>query len=291
MTRSAPALQQQAILSLLGAALSFSLMGVCVKAIGSRIPVVEMVLARSLVSLVLSGWLVWRAGLSPWGQRRGLLMLRGVIGSLAVVCVFGGLIQLPLATATVLQYLYPSLAALAGWSWLGERIGRRMLLALPLGWLGVLLVCDPAGKAAPAPGVALALAGALLTALAYVSVRQLGRSEHPLVIVLYFPLMSLPLCLPWVALDPVLPHGAEWLWLLGVGLFTQLGQIGLTHGLVLLPLATSTAIGYSQVGFAALWGWLLFREPLTAGTVVGGMLVLLATLLGLPRSRKFAPTH
>jgi hypothetical protein len=291
VTRSAPALQQQAILSLLGAALSFSLMGVCVKAIGSRIPVVEMVLARSLVSLVLSGWLLWRAGLSPWGQRRGLLVLRGVIGSLALVCVFGALIQLPLATATVLQYLYPSLAALAGWSWLGERIGRRMLLALPLGWLGVLLVCDPAGKAAPALGVALALAGALLTALAYVSVRQLGRSEHPLVIVLYFPLTSLPLCLPWVALDPVLPHGSEWLWLLGVGLFTQLGQIGLTQGLVQLPLATSTAIGYSQVGFAALWGGLLFHEPLSLQMLAGGMLVLAAALMGLPAPRRFTPTR
>ena len=288
---SAPARQPQAGLSLLGAALSFSLMAVCVKAIGGRIPVVEVVLARSLVSLVLSGWLVWRSGLSPWGQHRRLLMLRGVLGSLALTCVFGALTQLPLATATVLQYLYPTLAALAGWHWLGERIGRRMLLALPLGWLGVLLVCSPGGAPPSAQGVGLALAGALLTALAYVSVRQLGRSEHPLVIVLYFPLMSLPLCLPWVALDPVLPHGAEWLWLLGVGLFTQLGQIGLTQGLVRLPLATSTAIGYSQVGFAALWGWLLFHEPLTAETLVGGALVLLATLLGLPRSRRFAPSH
>ena len=47
-------------------------------------------------------------------------------------------------------------------------------------------------------GLMLALAGALLTALAYVAVRQLGRSEHPLVIVLYFPLMAVPLTLPAV---------------------------------------------------------------------------------------------
>lgn len=285
---STPARHRQAALSLVGAALSFSLMGVCVKAIGSRIPVVEVVLARSVVSLALSGWLLWRAGLDPWGQRRGLLMLRGVLGSVALFCVFGALIQLPLATATVLQYLYPTLASLAGWGWLKERIGRRMLLALPLGWLGVLLVCKPGHTTISPLGVALALAGALLTALAYVSVRQLGRSEHPLVIVMYFPLMSLPLCLPWVVLDPVLPRGGEWLWLLGVGLFTQLGQIGLTQGLVQMPVAVSTTIGYTQVGFAAIWGWLLFREPLSPWTLLGGLLVLAAALMGLPAPRRFS---
>lgn len=275
-----------AALSLLAAALSFSLMAVCVKAVGSRIPVAEVVLARSVVSLALCGWMVRSAGLSPWGQRRWLLSLRGLLGSVALVCVFAALTLLPLATATVLQYLYPTLSALAGWRWLGERIGRRLLVAIPLGWLGVLLVCRPPGAASSALGVLLALAGAVLTALAYVSVRELGRSEHPLVIMLYFPLTSLPLCLPWVALDPVLPQGGDWGWLLGVGLFTQLGQLGLTHGLVRLPVAPATAIGYAQVPFAALWGWLLFGERLAQGTVFGALLILAAMLLSLPGAKR-----
>ncbi len=282
-----PSQPRRAALARLAAALSFSLMAVCVKTVGQRIPVAEVVLARSLVSLTLCGALVRAAGLSPWGQRRWLLILRGLLGSIALACVFGALTLLPLATATVLQYLYPTLSAVAGWHWLGERIGRRLLLAIPLGWLGVWLVCSPAG-AAPTPlGVLLAVAGAALTALAYVSVRELGRTEHPLVIMLYFPLTSLPLCLPFVALDPVLPQGGEWLWLLGVGLFTQLGQMGVTWGLVRLPVAPATALGYAQVPFAALWGWLWFGEALPPATALGAALVLAATLLTLPaRSAK-----
>lgn len=271
------------MLSLLAAAFSFSLMAVCVKAVSARIPVAEVVLARSLVSLALCGGLVRAAGLSPWGQRRGLLALRGLLGSMALACLFAAIRQLPLATATVLQYLYPTLSAVAGWHWLGERVGRRLLLAIPLGWMGVLLVSSPAGAAATPQGVALALAGAALTALAYVSVRELGRTEPPLVIMLYFPLTSLPLCLPFVGLEPVWPHGGEWAWLLGVGLFTQLGQMGLTHGLVKLPVAPATAISYAQVPFAALWGWLLFDESLAPATAVGAGLILAATLLSLPR--------
>jgi drug/metabolite transporter (DMT)-like permease len=84
-----------------------------------------------------------------------------------------------------------------------------------------------------------------------------------------------------VALDPVLPTATELLWLLGVGLFTQLGQVYLTRGLMALQAARATAISYVQVVFAALWGWLLFGERADAGTIAGAALVLLATLISL----------
>jgi hypothetical protein len=125
--------------------------------------------------------------------------------------------------------------------------------------------------------------GALLTAVAYVSVRELGRREHPQVIVLWFPLISIPLSLPLVVMQPVLPSPAELGWLVGVGLFTQLGQIGLTHGLVRLRAARATTVSYAQVGFAALWGWWLFGESLAPATLAGGGLILASILLSQAR--------
>jgi drug/metabolite transporter (DMT)-like permease len=62
-------------------------------------------------------------------------------------------------------------------------------------------------------------------------------------------------------------------------MFTQLGQIGLTHGLTGLPAARATALSYFQVVFAALWGWLFFAEGVDARTLAGAALVLGATLL------------
>ena len=237
-----------AVLSLLWAAFCFSLMTVCVKGAGARLPVAELVLARGLVSVVLSWWMLRRAGIHPWGQRRRLLAIRGLVGSVALACVYGAVTRLPLATATLLQYLYPAFTALIAWLSLGELLSRRTLLACGCGWLGVLVVAhgisptavglslgqapvQPLAGAAAQPliGVLLAVSGALLTALAYVSVRELGRSEHPLVIVFWFPLMAVPLSLPWVLQHPVRPQGSEWLWLLGVGLFTQLGPVSYTH--------------------------------------------------------------
>ena len=277
------------LLQMVASALAFSLMGLCVKQVGGRVPAAEVVLARAIVSVALSWWLLQRASVDPWGQRRGLLILRGAIGTAALLCVYAALAQLPMASATVLQYLYPTITALLAWLMLGERIGKRVLLAIALGWTGVVLVAQPAGllqgaAALPPLAVLIALAGALFTSLAYVSVRSLGNSEHPLVIVFYFPLVALPLTLPLVALDPVLPTASELLWLVGVGVFTQVGQVYLTRGLTALPAAQATAISYVQVAFAGLWGWLVFGESVDGWTVAGAVLVLAAMLVSLRRS-------
>jgi drug/metabolite transporter (DMT)-like permease len=292
----------RAALWMLSSAASFSLMGVCVKAVGGRIPVAEVVLARSAVSLLLSIVMLRQAELNPWGQRRGLLVLRGVIGTGALLCVFAALAQLPLTAATVLQYLQPTVTALLAWWLLRERIGPRILLAALLGWLAVVVLSNPSELAGllgplaklllgtearplPLQGVLLAIGGAVLSACAYVSVRALGRTEHPLVIVFYFPLVGLVLTAPLVAVQPVWPTAWEALALVGVGLFTQLGQLGVTNGLLGMPAARATALSYGQVPLAALWGWLFFRESLDPDTALAAALVLAATLLSLRRSR------
>ena len=272
--------------ALVGSAFMFSLMTLGVKHLGARLPVAELVLARSLVGLSISIGMARMAGINPWGRRRGLLALRGLLGTMALGCIFAALKRLPLAEATVLQFLYPTLTAALAWILLGESPNRRSLGALLIGWLGVMVLVRPGSGVFPKEGVLLALAGAVLTSLAYVSVRSLANSEHPLVVVFYFPLVALPLSLPLVLLHPVLPTTQELLWLGGVGLFTQIGQVYLTQGLMALPAAQATAISYSQVLFAGLWGWFVFAEPINGWTVAGAALVLAATVLSLSSAKQ-----
>lgn len=313
---------------MLSSALSFSLMGVCVKALGQRLPVVEVVLGRAVISLALSLWLLRRARLSPWGERRGLLILRGVLGTAALYCVYGAIQELPLGEATVIQYLHPTFTALLAWLLLKERLSPQILVAIVLGWVGVWLLTHPLHLGGPhlaglpletlqlgalqpaihaaAPGAGLAaadlaqgglpqaavltaVAGALLTALAYVSVRALGRSEEPLVVIFYFPLVGLVLTLPLVLLNPILPTGPELVLLVGVGLFTQLGQLGLTKGLMGLPAARATALSYVQVPLASLWGLWFFHDRPSPDSLLAALLVLAATVISL-RSRPAAAT-
>ena len=289
--------QWRACGALILCALAFSLMTVCVKHLGGQLPVAEIVLVRSLISIVITLAMLQRVGVSPWGEQRGLLLVRGVLGTTALLCFFEALARLPLAAATLLQYTYPTLTALSAWLLLGEPIRRRIGIAVLLGWIGVMLVMQPdwinsttsaVMPELPAIAVTLGLGGALLTALAYVSVRQLSAREHPLVIVFYFPLVSVPATLPLLWGQAIWPSPEQWLWLVGVGIFTQLGQIWLTEGLSALPAARVTSINYVQIVFASLWGVLFFAEPITGAVVLGAACVLGATLISLsarqPRS-------
>jgi len=270
--------------------LAFSLMTVCVKQLGGRIPVTEIVLARSVISIMLTGVGLRMAGVNPLGNNRGLLLARGLAGSLALLCFFQAVTSLPLASATVLQYTYPTFTAGAAWILLAEPLRRRIGLAVAMGWIGVVLVIQPqwigSGMATLALiPVLLGLAGALCTALAYVCVRKLSVTEHPLVIILYFPLVSIPISLPGVIQQGVMPSGLDWLWLIGVGVLTQLGQIWVTRGLSCLPAARATSLNYVQVVFAATWGWIWFHETVNVLTLAGAALVLMASCISISAKR------
>ncbi len=279
--------------ALLASAMAFSLMSVCVKHINGRIPVAEIVLIRAVISLVITRLLLKRAKISPWGKNKKLLFLRGLLGTCALFCVFEAIEKLPLAAATVIQYTYPTFTSIAAWLLLKEGIGHRVGLAVLIGWIGITMVVQPGWISSnpallPATSVSIGLAGALLTSLAYICVRKLSETEHSLVIVYYFPLISIPISIPFIFEQGVVPIGIDWLWLLGIGIFTQLGQVCITRGLKLLPAAQATSINYVQVLFSALWGVVFFSEYIDNWTIIGAILIFFATLISLSKGNKEA---
>lgn len=280
-------------LFMLGSAAAFACMTALVKAVGTRIPSQEIVFARAAVSLGLSVLLLRRAGVPMLGHHRSLLLLRGALGFLGLSCVFAAVTRLPLAEATVLQYMHPTFTALLAWLFLGERAGGVVLAAGAVSLFGVALVANPAWvlQALPIAGttdaagppldlvaVGLGLGGAFFSAAAYVTVRRLSRTEHPLVIVLYFPLVTLPAALPSVIQHFVWPTPLEWIGLLGVGVAAQAGQVWLTRGLTALPAARGTALSYVQVVFAAILGVVFFSDAVRATTILGAVCVIAGTL-------------
>jgi drug/metabolite transporter (DMT)-like permease len=273
-------------------ALAFAAMGALAKAAGQRLPVGEIVLARGLVSLALCLVTFRRAGVDPWGHNRARLFGRGVIGALGLVCVFYAVTKLPLAEATVIQYLHPVFTAALAALLLRERTGAGLALSIGLGAAGVLLVARPAflfgGAAASLPPLALAaaVAGAFLSACAYVAVRHLSATEHPVVIVFYFAWVAVVSSLPLAAHSFVMPRGAEWLLLAGIGVAAQLGQVAMTHGLRLEPAARATALSYLQVVFAAGLGALFFGERPGPFTWLGALLILSGTLVAIREGRR-----
>ena len=281
---------QKGIKFLIGSGLAFSLMSVCVKAIGEKIPVAELVFARAAISLIITRLLLYKNNINPWGYQKRLLLIRGILGTVALFCIFKALIILPIATATVIQYIYPTFTVICAYFILKEYIFKRILFSIIIGWLGIILVAQPEWTTnnniiETLIAISIAILGALMTSLAYICVRKLSAKENPLVIIYYFPLVSIPVSLPFIINDFVLPTGTDWIWIFGIGFFTQIGQLCITEGLRLIPAGQATSLNYSQVVFSSIAGVFLFQESITTEIYLGGLCVLISTIISMSTTR------
>ena len=266
-------------------ALAFALMAALVKEAGQLgIPLLQIIFVRAVISVALSLIDIVRAGVHPLGHRKDLLFARGLSGFLALTGVFYALIHLSMAQATVLQYLHPVFTALLAFLFLAERPTTATLACITLSLLGLACIVSPywvASGTTPAPlwPVLAGLGGAFGSGVAYTLVRKLVATEHPSVIVLYFPLVCAPGALLLGGADFVWPTAAGWCVLLGVGCFTQLGQLALTKAMQLDAASRVTSLSYVQIIFAAILGWWAFGEIPTQTTLLGGGLILLGAIV------------
>jgi drug/metabolite transporter (DMT)-like permease len=184
---------------------------------------------------------------------------------------------------------------------LRERVGVGLGVALVVSLVGVVVVARPQALTGGAQvldplGVTVALVGAVFSAAAYVTVRHLRGTDDPLVVVLWFPLVSTPLFLPLALRVWVWPTPREWLVLVALGAVTQVAQVCLTRGLHLLPAGRGTAVGYVQIAFAMVWSALVFGEPIDAmayagaGLVVLGIVILVVTQPRGPEAQDAGPS-
>ena len=270
--------------NLVFASFFFSLMTLCVKNIDKRIPIYELVLFRSLISLIITLFIINLKNINPWGKNRPLLILRGVLGTLALVCIFYSIRNMPLSISTVIQYTYPIFISIFAGIFIKERITLNLFFAATIGWFGILVILNPTQLAninvdIENATILVAFLGSICTALAYVTVRKLSFTENIYVIISYFPLVSLITLFPIVLMDWTTPNWNELVWIIGIGLFTQLGQTFLTIGLKNLPASEASIINYLQVLFGSIWGILFFREIININFLLGASLVLLGTII------------
>jgi drug/metabolite transporter (DMT)-like permease len=273
-------------------AFAFSLMSACVKLVSTHnIPVFEIVAARGLVSLIISYIDIKRKKIAVWGNNKKLLSARGIMGTLALICVYYAVTTLPLAEATLLQYTYPVFTAVLAFFFLKEKIQSSTLLCIILSLLGLVLMVMPNLSVSneivlPWFSVFVALLGALGSAIAYVIVKRLSQTEDSSVIIFYFPLIALPFSIILLGNDFVMPNPEALLLLLFVGVFTQIGQIGLTKAMQNEVATKVTAFSYVQVVFSIIFGFIIFNEIPSSWTLSGGALIILGALVNVLGSQK-----
>jgi len=263
---------------MIAAACSFALMAACSKMM-PELPSFEKVFVRSVISVVLTLGMIRSAGNWTPPKRMNVLFWRAVFGFIGLSCYFEAIDRIPLGTAVTVYNMTPLFAAVVGLLFLREGLKMLQAVALMVGLGGVALIKGFTPELTW-DGVLFALGTAFFSALAYSLVRVLNRTEHSLTIVLAFPLVSIPLSLIAGAHEFIWPQGMAWLWLLGLGLATQSGQVCLTHALKYHTASRATQIGFVGVIFAMLLGSFMGDGLPGWAQVLGAGLVFLSLRLG-----------
>jgi drug/metabolite transporter (DMT)-like permease len=263
---------------------AFSLMQLCVKFL-PHLPATELVLFRSIISLSISLVYLKRIGVSPWGNNKVWLVLRGLFGITALSMFFYTLQNMPLASAVTLQYLSPLFTAVMAIFILKEPMAPAQWFFFGLALVGVFVLkgFDPRIETFY---VFLGIGSAFFAGLAYNCIRKVKDTDHPVVVVFYFPLIATPIMAVISLFNWVMPTGIDWIILLGMGLFTQVGQVYMTKALQAEKANKVTTLKYLGALYAIGYGFFFFGEVYSWGSILGIALILSGVILNIISKKK-----
>ncbi len=272
---------------------SYALNDACTKALGGTVPVGQFLVLRGCLTIaVIGAWMWWTGAVSlrlPAGEetRVGLRTLGEVC---AALCFVTALYTLPLATATAILQVLPLTVALAAAVFLGEALGRRGLLAILIGFAGVLLILRPDGAGLGWPALSALGAVAAIT-LRDVATRAM-RVRMPVARVSFFAAVGVTAAGAAMApFETWAPIGGREAALIAASALFILSAYVLSIRVMQIASAAATApFRYTGLLWALLLGLLVFGEWPAPVEWLGGALVLAGGALALrPERRVVAP--
>jgi len=269
--------RQRGILLMVAAAVGFAVMNSLAKVVASHgVPSTEIAFARAIVGLpILYG--VIRVRRLPFVVKNTRAMwMRALAGTAGLLCTFHALATLPLGEATALQNTTPLFVALLGFFFLGERVRVRVITMLVLGFIGVVLILRPETEDFADGSIAL-LAGAF-SAVAMVSLRRLGATETPEIVVFWFAAASSVVAGALSIKSLMLPEWPDLLRMVAMGIVGTVAQIWMTRAYALDVAARVGGGSYVNVVVCAIIGAVFFAEPILWTATLGIAIILLAGL-------------
>lgn len=224
---------------------------------------------------------IWLAAGGSWPTREPLRfhLIRGVISAFMALTFFYALTKLPIAETIAISFFAPILALYLAALILKETIRREAIWAALLGLTGTLVIVGGRiGRERMTEDAALGLAAIVFSALLYAYNLVLGRQQalvaKPLEIATFHSGVGglvLALAAPWFL---ILPGPAVWGGLATAALLTVIGAAALAWAYAREEAQILVPMEYSGFLWAALFGWLFFRETVPPTTIAGVALIV-----------------
>ncbi len=260
---------------------------------------------RTVMAVGLLVLLARPLGLHLGTRNRKAVLARSAIHGCAMVIYFGALAFLPVALVAAGLFTAPIFVALIERFVYGNPMGLLRILAVVMGFAGVILVLGPEAMAGASLPALLPVAAGAMYAMGNIATRRWCPQESAETLLAGFflalglagvigmvVLTLAPLPVPvgtdgFLMRGPVWPSNAFWFWtfvqaagsLLGVGLMVRAYQV-----------ADATKVSvfeYVILPASALWSWLIWGEVLTPVAVVGMALIVAAgTMIAMRAGRE-----
>jgi len=256
------------ILFMLLASLSFAIMGGFAKVVSEVLPPVEVTFFRNVFGVIVVGFAIYKSPLKQIGGKPMLLLFRGMMGFMALLAYFYIIAHIPLGEAVTYNKTSPIFVAIFAYLFLNEKLGKGSILAIFIGFGGIILIAQPQGGTFDKYDM-LGIFSGIGAALAYTSIRELRAyydtraivmsfmgvgTVAPLLLMLIAPYVNSPESLDFMFAEFVMPEGIIWLYVLVMGLFATASQVLMTKAYELTKAGIVGTISYSNIVFALIIG-------------------------------------
>ena len=268
------------------AGIGFMLIAVFLFALNSAIgkwlvatyPVGEFMLIRSSFTLLFLSPFIWRAGRAAFvnAPRRGLQVLRVVLGAVEVAMFFWAVSYLPLADTTTFYLAGPIYVTALSVLLLRERVGWRRWTAVLIGFSGVVIALRPSSSSLTLPAL-IALAGSMMYALVIITTRQLRQTDDVVLMTTYF-IGAVAFGLATLPFGWVTPSAFDLFCLAVFGFSNIVAQFSMIRSLKLASASVVVPYQYTLIVWSVVFGWLMFAELPDIYTVVGAAIIVAAGL-------------
>ncbi len=258
---------------MLAATVSVVAMNVTIREVAGDIHIFEIALFRNVFGVLIFLPVVFRTAANPLRTRRvGLLSLRAVLNTVAMLAFFYALTLIPLTDVTALSFTTPLFASVLAIVILGESMSARRGVGLVVGLVGGLVILRP-GFQDVGLGSLMVLLSSGTWACALMCIKVLTRTESALTIALYAGLMQVPVAFVAALFVWVWPSWSE------LGLLAVIGGLG---GFAQLCLSQSfrdadptlvLPVDFTKLIWAGLAGFIVFAEISDIWTVLGAVVV------------------
>lgn len=279
--------KKKGILCIICAAFFFSLMTVCIRLSGD-LPTMQKAFFRNIVAAFVSAFMLIKSGdkLEINKNTIGDLFMRAACGTAGLICNFYAVDHLNISDANMLNKLSPFFAMLMSIVILKEKASKLEWATVFVAFFGALLVIKP-GFSLQSGAAFIGLLGGLGAGIAYAFVRRLGKKGvRGTTIVLFFSVFSTIVTIPGFILNFTPMTAFQLFILIMAGVSASGGQFSITAAYTHAPAKDISVYDYTQVIFAAIWGFFLFDQVPDIFSFIGYAIIIAAAILKFEHGKK-----